>query len=39
VSVPLPRIDIAFAGALEGDHISGVVTAAGRKGAFTATRK
>lgn len=39
VSVLLAKIDIAFAGSIEGDHMSGVVTAAGRKGAFTAARK
>ena len=39
VSVMLAKIDIAFAGSLDGDHMAGAVTAAGRKGAFTAVRK
>lgn len=39
VSVLLAKIDIAFSGALDGDHMAGAVTAAGRKGAFTAVRK
>lgn len=39
VSVMLAKIDIAFSGALDGDHMAGAVTAAGRKGAFTAVRK
>jgi hypothetical protein len=39
VSVMLAKVDVAFSGALDGDRIAGSVTAAGRKGAFTATHK
>jgi hypothetical protein len=39
VKVMMMKLDIAFTGALEGDRMSGAVTTAGRKGAFTATRR
>lgn len=38
-SVLFMSVDIAFAGTLEGDRMTGAITAAGRKGAFTAVRK
>lgn len=39
VSVMMMKLNIAFTGALDGDRMSGAVTTAGRKGAFTAVRK
>ncbi|MDE2302605.1 MAG: hypothetical protein KGK11_08610 [Sphingomonadales bacterium] len=38
VSVMLLPIDIRFTGTASGDHMTGTVTAAGRKGSFTAVR-
>jgi hypothetical protein len=39
VSIMLMKLEIAFTGTLEADRMSGTVTTAGRKGAFTAMRK
>lgn len=38
-SFMLAKFDVSFAGTLAGDRIAGTVSASGRKGAFTATRK
>jgi hypothetical protein len=39
VSIMMLKLNIAFAGSLDAGHMSGAVTTAGRKGAFTAARK
>jgi hypothetical protein len=39
VSIMMLKLDIAFTGTLDADRMSGSVTTAGRKGAFTAMRK
>jgi hypothetical protein len=38
-SVMMMKLEIAFQGTLDADRMSGTVTTAGRKGAFTAMRK
>jgi hypothetical protein len=39
VSVMMMKLNVAFTGALDGARMSGAVTTAGRKGAFTAIRR